>query len=171
VVTKQNQIHAQHKDDPWRTADKDFAEALEATMDWYAQICIAGDIAACAVLYRIEYGESFDATCEPTPLSYCSINLFIINALLTYPAMVFPPARGVRGLRGLPGRLAEGCSFSGDTEVLMAGGTTKPIEDVQVGDDVLATDPVTGERGPRKVTELWVHDDQVFALQSKTVSG
>jgi len=38
----------------------------------------------------------------------------------------------------------------------MADGTTKPIEDVQVGDLVLATDPETGEQGPRRVTDLIV---------------
>ncbi|MFF8940614.1 RHS repeat-associated core domain-containing protein [Streptomyces paradoxus] len=45
-------------------------------------------------------------------------------------------------------------SFTGDTPVLMADGTRKPIKDVQVGDTVLATDPETGESGPRKVTAL-----------------
>jgi hypothetical protein len=41
-------------------------------------------------------------------------------------------------------------SFTGDTPVLMADGTRKPIKDVRVGDTVLAT----GESGPRKVTAL-----------------
>ncbi|MGI5372628.1 RHS repeat-associated core domain-containing protein [Streptomyces iakyrus] len=45
-------------------------------------------------------------------------------------------------------------SFTGDTPVLMADGTRKPIKDVQIGDTVLATDPETGESGPRKVTAL-----------------
>jgi hypothetical protein len=36
----------------------------------------------------------------------------------------------------------------------MADGTRKPIKDVQVGDTVIATDPETGESGPRKVTAL-----------------
>ncbi|MBB5784454.1 Hint domain-containing protein [Nonomuraea jabiensis] len=33
----------------------------------------------------------------------------------------------------------------------MADGTDKPIEDVKVGDRVLATDPETGESGPQPV--------------------
>ncbi|GAA2248106.1 hypothetical protein GCM10010104_50790 [Streptomyces indiaensis] len=45
-------------------------------------------------------------------------------------------------------------SFTGDTPVLMADGTRKPIKDVQVGDTVLAADPETGESGPREVTAL-----------------
>jgi hypothetical protein len=36
----------------------------------------------------------------------------------------------------------------------MADGTTKAIEDVEVGDWVWAEDPETGERGPRQVTEV-----------------
>jgi len=56
------------------------------------------------------------------------------------------------------------CSFSGDTKVLMADGTTKPIENIEVGDKVAATDPETGEEGHRKVTHLWIHDDQLVNL-------
>ncbi|WP_406499494.1 polymorphic toxin-type HINT domain-containing protein [Streptomyces sp. NBC_00846] len=43
-------------------------------------------------------------------------------------------------------------SFTPGTRVLMADGTTKPIEEVRIGDEVLATDPDTGETKPRKVT-------------------
>lgn len=49
-------------------------------------------------------------------------------------------------------------SFIPSTLVLMADGSTKPIEDVQVGDLVEATDPETGEQGPRLVTDLIVGD-------------
>ncbi|MGC5040049.1 RHS repeat-associated core domain-containing protein [Streptomyces sp. DT190] len=45
-------------------------------------------------------------------------------------------------------------SFTGDTPVLMADGTRKPIKEVHIGDTVIATDPETGESGPRKVTAL-----------------
>ncbi|GAA3973606.1 polymorphic toxin-type HINT domain-containing protein [Streptomyces plumbiresistens] len=48
-----------------------------------------------------------------------------------------------------------GCKcFLAGTDVLMADGSTKDIEDVQLGDKVLATDPKTGETVPRKVTRL-----------------
>ncbi|MFI1869083.1 HYD1 signature containing ADP-ribosyltransferase family protein [Streptomyces jumonjinensis] len=43
-------------------------------------------------------------------------------------------------------------SFTPGTEVLMADGTKKPIEDVKVGDKVLATDPKTGETAAKAVT-------------------
>ncbi|MFF9580303.1 RHS repeat-associated core domain-containing protein [Streptomyces rubiginosohelvolus] len=45
-------------------------------------------------------------------------------------------------------------SFTSDTPVLLADGTRKPIKDIRVGDEVLATDPETGESGPRPVTAL-----------------
>jgi RHS repeat-associated protein len=44
--------------------------------------------------------------------------------------------------------------FLAGTDVLMADGRTKDIEDVRIGDTVQATDPETGETGPRKVTRL-----------------
>ncbi|WP_285685725.1 polymorphic toxin-type HINT domain-containing protein [Actinoplanes sp. NBRC 103695] len=56
-------------------------------------------------------------------------------------------------------------SFSGDTKVVMADGSTKPIKDIKVSDEVRATDPETGKAGPRKVTHLWVHQDQLVDLQ------
>jgi pretoxin HINT domain-containing protein/HNH/endonuclease VII toxin of polymorphic toxin system component len=44
------------------------------------------------------------------------------------------------------------------TLVLMADGSTKQIEDVEVGDWVVAADPDTGEQGPRRVTDVIVGD-------------
>lgn len=43
-------------------------------------------------------------------------------------------------------------SFVPGTLVLMADGSTKPIEDVEIGDEVLATDPETGETTSQDVT-------------------
>jgi hypothetical protein len=51
-------------------------------------------------------------------------------------------------------------SFDPDTRVLMADGTTKAIKDVQVGDEVLATDPETGETTVQTVTDLHVNLDR-----------
>jgi len=60
-----------------------------------------------------------------------------------------------------------GCfrSFSGETLVEMGDGSRKPISQVKVGDKVLATDPETGERGPRTVTHLWVHTDTLLEFE------
>ncbi|MFG1799041.1 polymorphic toxin-type HINT domain-containing protein [Micromonospora carbonacea] len=56
-------------------------------------------------------------------------------------------------------------SFSGDTRVLMADGSTRRLEDVRVGDEVIAADPETGEQGPRIVTNVWVHEDELVDLR------
>ncbi|HEV2889971.1 MAG TPA: LamG-like jellyroll fold domain-containing protein [Frankiaceae bacterium] len=57
------------------------------------------------------------------------------------------------------------CSFSGETQVTMADGSSKPISRVRAGDRVLATDPGTGERSARRVTRVWVHSDRMIRLQ------
>jgi RHS repeat-associated protein len=51
-------------------------------------------------------------------------------------------------------------SFPPGTLVLMADGSTKPIEQVKLGEFVVATDPTTGETSPRQVTATWVHGDE-----------
>ncbi|MFF9062365.1 polymorphic toxin-type HINT domain-containing protein [Streptomyces sp. NPDC014882] len=63
-------------------------------------------------------------------------------------ALDLPWARVLKGAKVL-----KACnSFVPGTLVLMADGTTKPIEDVRIGDEVLATDPATGETVARTVT-------------------
>ncbi len=57
------------------------------------------------------------------------------------------------------------CSFGGETLVLMADGSTKPISEIEPGDMVLAQDPETGEIGARRVTDAWVHDDDLVRLE------
>jgi RHS repeat-associated protein len=59
---------------------------------------------------------------------------------------------------------ASACSFSGDTVVLMADGTLKPIDQVQPGDKVIATDPETGEQAAKPVETVFVHEDRVVQL-------
>ena len=62
----------------------------------------------------------------------------------------------------MPGRPGPGVrapcrnSFEAGTLVLMADGTTKPIEDVAAGDSVLAADQATGVAAPREVTDTIV---------------
>ncbi|MFC7919705.1 DddA-like double-stranded DNA deaminase toxin [Streptomyces cinereoruber] len=78
---------------------------------------------------------------------------------------------GIKGLRGA--RRSVGCltalaeatghSFPAGTKVLMADGTGRPIEQVRAGDQVTATDPVTGETGSRTVTRtIHTPDDRNF---------
>jgi RHS repeat-associated protein len=65
-----------------------------------------------------------------------------------------------------PGRAPEseptGCrthSFDPNTRVAMADGTTRPIKDVKVGDKVAATDPRTGGKQAKPVTQLHLNRD------------
>ncbi len=51
-----------------------------------------------------------------------------------------------------------GC-FAEDTPVLMADGTPRAIQDVAVGDEVLAFNPETGANEPARVARTFVHDD------------
>ncbi|GAA2469664.1 SCP1.201-like deaminase [Streptomyces mauvecolor] len=54
-------------------------------------------------------------------------------------------------------------SFLAGTKVLMADGTGRSIEQIQPGDRVTATDPTTGETGPRTVTRtIHTPDDRNF---------
>ncbi|MFG3266327.1 Hint domain-containing protein [Streptomyces bobili] len=84
-------------------------------------------------------------------------------------ALDLPWARVLKGAK-----LIKCNSFVPGTEVLMADGTTKPIEDVRIGDEVLATDPetrtvvrtviaeITGE-GPKDLVTvtITVHDEKM----------
>ncbi|MFI6050718.1 polymorphic toxin-type HINT domain-containing protein [Streptomyces violascens] len=54
-------------------------------------------------------------------------------------------------------------SFPTGTRVLMADGTTKALEDLHIGDKVMATDPQTGETRPESVTAtITTPDDKDF---------
>lgn len=62
-------------------------------------------------------------------------------------------------------------SFTGETLILMADGTKKPIKEVKLGDRVIATDPNTGERGPRKVTDLIRHGGLHTMVAVRLIGG
>jgi hypothetical protein len=66
-------------------------------------------------------------------------------------------------LEGLLKACTKGRSFTPDTPVLMADGSTKEIESVRLGDEVLATDPITGFTSARPVTALHRNFDERFA--------
>ncbi|WP_259460478.1 Hint domain-containing protein, partial [Propionibacterium australiense] len=63
-----------------------------------------------------------------------------------------------------------GNCFVADTPVLMADGTSKPIQDVQAGDEVVAYDPDTDTTQPRTVTRTFVHE-QVETLVVRLEDG
>ena len=57
-------------------------------------------------------------------------------------------------------------SFSADTGVLMADGTTTPIAEVAVGDEVLALNPETGRRAAQVVLRTLPHLDNLLVLET-----
>lgn len=68
--------------------------------------------------------------------------------------------------QGLKNMIKPGCrthSFDPATRVLLAGGTAKAIGDVEVGDEVLATDPETGQSVARPVVAHHVNLDEDLA--------
>ncbi|MEI8411513.1 MULTISPECIES: Hint domain-containing protein [unclassified Kribbella] len=64
-----------------------------------------------------------------------------------------------------------GNSFTGDTLVLMADGTKRPIKDIELGDMVMAADPLSGERGPRKVVDLIRHSGPHTMVAVRLANG
>ncbi|MFD3997172.1 polymorphic toxin-type HINT domain-containing protein [Streptomyces sp. NPDC058583] len=82
---------------------------------------------------------------------------------------------GARTLSGKGKSSKVGCgnSFAPGTEVLLSDGTTKPIEDLKVGETVLATDPDTGEAAPKQVTStIYTQADKAFVdLTITTADG
>ncbi|ATE55219.1 polymorphic toxin-type HINT domain-containing protein [Actinosynnema pretiosum] len=89
---------------------------------------------------------------------------------------------GAAGEAGERGRAAAGSScaisydsnsFSGSTPVLMADGSHKPIEDVRVGDEVVATDPTTGESAVKQVTDTRSHraERALYEIAVKTAES
>ena len=69
-----------------------------------------------------------------------------------------------KGLGKAVGTAARACSFGAGTAVLTADGERVPIEDISPGDEVVATDPETGERVTRTVDASWSHVDQTVTI-------
>ena len=60
---------------------------------------------------------------------------------------------------GVLTKVSGSACFVAGTSVLLADGTSIPIEDIQVGDQVLAADPQTRETRAERVLDTYVHDD------------
>ncbi|OKJ90884.1 hypothetical protein AMK31_00295 [Streptomyces sp. TSRI0107] len=82
-----------------------------------------------------------------------STDLPWLKALKLVPNSVIE--KGTKAVEDWLSKRPKGCKcFLAGTDVLMADGTTKDIEDVELGDKVLATDPETGKTAAREVTRL-----------------
>ncbi|MEQ4305131.1 LamG-like jellyroll fold domain-containing protein [Plantactinospora sp. B6F1] len=82
-------------------------------------------------------------------------------------AQASPVARTPQGNRGSsggggcrPGQAAARHSFDPATRVLMADGSSKPISDIRIGDEVAATEPTTGDTQAKQVTHLHINVDE-----------
>ena len=71
---------------------------------------------------------------------------------------------------GLITKVTGQACFVADTQVLMGDGSSKAIQDVVVGDEVLAWNHATGENEARRVVETFVHDD-VETWEVETADG
>ncbi|MFJ6384894.1 polymorphic toxin-type HINT domain-containing protein [Kitasatospora sp. NPDC092039] len=74
--------------------------------------------------------------------------------------------KAVEFIQKLVKRVPPSCplnSFPAGTRVLMGDGSTRTIEGVRIGDEVLATDPTTGLVVPRRVSDtIYTPDDRDF---------
>jgi RHS repeat-associated protein len=67
--------------------------------------------------------------------------------------------------RGVGRRLVKAaCSFAGSTQVLLADGISKNIEDVERGDVVIVADPESGEYSSGVVAHAWAHEDDLYSM-------
>ncbi|GIF24004.1 RHS repeat-associated protein [Actinoplanes tereljensis] len=111
-----------------------------------------------------------DFDCQNGWTSECNANLTFFVASMAVGGGPGLDAMLTRAAaKGKTARLAHGpCSFAAGTTVLMADGTTKPIEKLELGDEVAATDPVDGTTTGKPVT-AW-HDDIDLDMADVTVT-
>ncbi|MGR4877863.1 ricin-type beta-trefoil lectin domain protein [Streptomyces sp. LARHCF249] len=71
--------------------------------------------------------------------------------------------KAAKGAKGVIGAFARCDSFVPGTKVQLANGASKPIEELSTNDEVLATDPETGETSAKAVTAtIYTEDDKKY---------
>ncbi len=139
-------------------------EAIRLREEWtlIQQVCF--DIEGCRAANKQFLWDGYTKSMTLTPEDIAQG--FVDQQGLGLARMLLGDAKVNQLKKNAQGACGCGCrSFSGDTEVLMADGTTKAIAAVVVGDLVMATDPETGETGARVVTATWVHGDELTDLE------
>ena len=81
------------------------------------------------------------------------------DALIAYSADCWSCGASARSGGATPCAAAKTACFTAGTPVLLADGTSKPIEDIAVGDKVTAYNPDTGKTETRDVVRTFVHHD------------
>ncbi|WP_394614549.1 LamG-like jellyroll fold domain-containing protein [Lentzea sp. JNUCC 0626] len=128
----------------------DWAEAGHALLDVVGMIPVIGEVAdGINALWYLAEGDYANAALAAAAL------IPFAGAAVTATKLV---GKGLQKYGDEAVDAAVSCvrrnSFVADTPVLMEDGSSKPIQNVRVGDKVLATDPTTGETGAREVTGL-----------------
>jgi len=87
------------------------------------------------------------------------LQAFAATSRLHGPASAVPlaVAGAARAETSVAGKLANAACFTAGTPVLLADGTSKPIEQITAGDKVTAFNPDTGETETRNVVRTFVH--------------
>ncbi|AZQ32159.1 sugar-binding protein [Streptomyces cyaneochromogenes] len=99
-----------------------------------------------------------------------------LNSHCGLAATDLPAAKALKLLKLLPlgkAKKVDCKCFLAGTDVLMADGSTKNIEDIELGDKVVATDPQTGKTSEREVTATVVteNDKRFTELTIATENG
>ncbi|WP_146164358.1 RHS repeat-associated core domain-containing protein [Pseudosporangium ferrugineum] len=115
-------------------------------------------------LLTIAAGPEILAACAVAPMACAYGVADDAAAFYGSGSLVGGVGMGFAGKTSTAGRAGEACSFSGDTQVLLADGTSKKFEDLENGDLVLAKDPENGNEGGRLVEQVWVHIDDLYEL-------
>ncbi|GHH67792.1 type IV secretion protein Rhs [Kitasatospora indigofera] len=175
---------AQHQDVDRVASDKEFTRVIRkynlgsSTIDWAAlQMWEFGATEEEADFFRANYclfidcgliGQMLGTNAVGDPLS----TPFGNSPMEKTANSVAGSMAGVAARGGRPGELmglSEGAlsrlcdSFVANTPVVMTNGDSKPIDQVQVGDNVLATDPQTGVSAAKTVTAvITTPDDEDF---------
>ncbi|MEU3496757.1 polymorphic toxin-type HINT domain-containing protein [Kitasatospora cineracea] len=125
-----------------------------------AALCPESAGAGCLVMVGAVAGMAGQCVDDCTDVTKLALNA-VIGGVMAY------------GAGKIAGFEPSGCSFSGDTLVLMADGSLKPIADIKDGDEVEAADPDTGEDGGgHQVTATWLnHDQDLVDLQVQLADG
>ncbi|MGL5861638.1 MAG: polymorphic toxin-type HINT domain-containing protein, partial [Phycicoccus sp.] len=116
-----------------------------------------------------EFADAINAVWYMVEGDYVSAGL---SVAATVPIVGSGATAAKLGIKGAAKTGAKACSFAGATVVLMADGSKKSIDQVKVGDKVLATDPETGEQAAKTVEHVFVHGDTVtdLAIDGQVIS-
>lgn len=114
---------------------------------------------ACDAAADRSYSEAALATGSGSARAYQVDHVGHVTGDLLYQVVLVVAADEGAEAGDLVGATCGGESFTADTNVIMADGSTKPLDEVKVGDKVEATDPANGKTSPQKVIQVWVNHD------------